>query len=262
MKTEIREISRDIANHLDNHRIISSVFSAAQLSSDKGTLPLSFGHRGNIWYILSGRRTTSAAIVDYMFYTYEQDRSASERPAVLGLVDDLNREYDSSIRPVKLINLENSGDSTDIGFPVLMVDTDRGEIMKGAGYNLGNSLDDLIGAGSLMPSNFPHPYHLELDGFLKSLFLTRGLSLKPPLSRKFIMENLVEDTYQHSIGIKRETIKREFQEILREMVSSRVFRVKGAYVTYLTDMTEYRRRYQREYLSYIDKISKKTIFDY
>lgn len=262
MKGDIREISRDIFGHLQTHRIMSATFSAAQFSSHTGVHPLDFGHRGNIWYILAGRRTASASIADYMFYTYDQERSASERPSVLDLVNELNVIYESSIRPVKMITLENSGDSVEIGFPVLMVDTTSGEIMKGAGYNLGDSLDEFIETGATLPYNFPYPYHSDLDMFLKSLFLTRGLALKPPLSRKLIMENLVEDAYQHSIGIKRDTIKRELQEVLREMVSSKVFRVKGAYVTYLTDMTEYRRRYQREYISYIDKTSRKTIFDY
>lgn len=262
MSTEIREISRDIINNLETHRIMSSVFSAAQLSSQKGRVPIHFGHKGSVWYILIGRRSASASIADYLFYTYDQERSASERPSVLDLVDELNREYDSTIRPVKVISLKNSGEPVDIGFPVLMVDTSNGEIMKGTGYNLGEALDDIIETASLISPNFPYPYHPDLDTFIKSLFLTRGLSLKPPLSRKFIMENLVEDAYQHSIGVKKETIKRDFQELLREMVSSKVFRVKGTYVTYLTDITEYRRRFQREYISYLDKISKKTIFDY
>lgn len=262
MSGEIREISKEIVSNLENHRIISAVFSTAQLSGNRGIQPLSFGHRGSVWYILTGRRTPSAQIVDYMFYTYSQSKSASERPHVLDLVDELNRETESTIRPVKLISLEDSGETADIGFPVLMVDPSSGEILKGPGYNLGDSLDIYLEASVNAPSNFPYPYHTDLDVFIKALFLTRGLKLKPPLSRKFIMENLVEDTYQHSIGVKKETIKREFQETLRDMVGSKVFRVKGSYVTYLTDLTEFRRRFQREYLPYIDRISKKTIFDY
>lgn len=256
------ERTRDILRSLEVHKLISSIFTASQSSGNRNLSPISVGYRSGIWYVLTGRRTSSASIADYMFYTYGHERNASERPTVLSLAEDLNRELESSIRPVKLLSVEDSGKSYDAGFPSLMVETDSGEIMKGADYNLGDSLDSLLETSSILSSNFPYPYHPDLDMFIKSLFLTRGLRLKPPLSRKFILENLVDDAYEHSIGVKRDHIRREFQEILREMVGSKVFRIKGAYVTYLSDLTEYRRRYQREYIAYLERISRKTIFDY
>lgn len=262
MTGELSEASRDLVNQLESHKLISAVFSALQLSPGKNTGTIAFGHSGSLWYILAGRKTASASIADYMFYTNGQERSASERSSVLSMADEINRTHESSVRPVKLISLENSGEVSDMGFSSIMVDPKSGELMKGTNYSLGDTLAKPIEISSVVSSNFPHPFHPELDMFLKSLFLTRGLMIKPPLSRRFIMENLVEDTYQHSIGIKRDVIKREFQDILREMVGSRVFRVKGAYVTYLTDITEYRRRYQREYLSYMNRMSRKTIFDF
>lgn len=262
MTGEILESTREILGSIETHRLISSVFTSGQSSGNRNLSPIYVGHEPGIWYVLLGRKTASASIADFMFYTYEQERSASERSAVLSLVDRLNRELDSSVRPLKLISVEDSGKSSDMGFPSLMVEPGSGEVMKGTGYNLGDALDPLFNASTILSSNFPYPYHPDLDMFIKSLFLTRGLRLKPPLSRKFILENLVEDAYEHSIGVKKESIRREFQEIMREMVGSKVFRIKGAYVTYLSDLTEYRRRYQREYISYLDRISRKTIFDY
>ncbi len=262
MTAEVLESTRDILRSLETHKFISSVFTASQSAGNRSLSPISVGFRSGIWYVLAGRRTSSASIADYMFYTYGQERSASERSTVLSLAEDLNRELESSIRPVKLLSVEDSGKSSDIGFPTLLVEPMSGEIMKGVDYNLGDILDTLFQASSTLSSNFPYPYHPDLDMFIRSLFLTRGLRLKPPLSRKFILENLVDDAYEHSIGVKRETIRRDFQEILREMVGSKVFRIKGAYVTYLSDLTEYRRRYQREYIPYLERISRKTIFDY
>ncbi len=262
MSGEILENTRDILKSIETHRLVSSIFTVTHISGLRQLSPLSIGHRQGIWYVLTGRHTPSASIADYMFYTYEHERSSTERSSVLSLTGELNREWESSLKPVKLMGIEDSGKSSDLGFPTLMVDPASGEIMKGAGYNLGDALDAILESSTLLSSNFPYPYHPDLDMFIKSLFLTRGLRLKPPLSRKFIMENLVEDAYEHSIGIKKETIRREFQEILRELVGSKVFRIKGAYVTYLSDLTEYRRRYQREYITYLDRISRKTIFDY
>ncbi len=262
MSEEVLENTKDILRSIETHRLISSIFSSAQSSGSKTLRPISVGHHSGIWYVLTGRRTSSASIADFMFYTFGQERSASERSTVLSLVDELNRNLESSIKPVKLISVENSGNVPDMGFPSLMVETGSGEIMKGAGYNLGTVLDPMFEASTKLSSNFPYPYHPDLDKFIKSLFLTRGLRMKPPLSRKFILEKLVEDAYQHSIGVKRESIRREFQEIMKEMVGSKVFYIKGAYVTFLSDLTEYRRRYQREYLPYLDRISRKTIFDF
>lgn len=262
MTEEVLENTKDILKSIETHRLVSSVFSSAQSSGGKNLHPISVGHISGMWYVLTGRKTSSASIADFMFYTYGHDRSASERSNVLSLVDELNRELESSIKPVKLISVEESGNIPDMGFPTLMVETQSGEIMKGAGFNLGSVLDPLFKSSTKLSSNFPYPYHPDLDKFIKSLFLTRGLRLKPPVSRKFILENLVEDAYQHSIGIKREAIRREFQDIMREMVGSKVFYIKGAYVTFLSDLTEYRRRYQREYLPYLERISRKTIFDF
>lgn len=262
MTEEVLENTKDILRSIETQRLVSSVFSSAQSSGSKNLRPISVGHRPGIWYVLTGRRTSSASIADFMFYAYGQERSASERSTVLSLADELNRSLESSIKPVKLMSVEDSGNMPDMGFPSLMVEVGSGEIMKGAGYNLGSVLDPMFRASTKLSSNFPYPYHPDLDKFIKSLFLTRGLRLKPPVSRKFILENLVEDAYQHSIGVKREAIHREFQEIMKEMVGSKVFYTKGAYVTFLSDLTEYRRRYQREYLPYLDRISRKTIFDY
>lgn len=262
MTGEILENTRDILRSVETHRLISSVFSSAQYSGNRNLTTLSVGHEPGIWYVLTGRKSPTNRIADYMFYTYDQERSASERSLVLSIVENLNRKMESSIKPIKLISVRDSGKPLDMGFPSLMVETSSGEIMKGAGYNLGDSLDSMFEASTSLSSNFPYPYHPDLDNFIKSLFLTRGLRLKPPLSRKFILENLVEDAYEYSIGIKKESIRRDFQDILKEMVGSKVFRIKGAYVTYLSDLTEFRRRYQREYITYIDRMSRKTIFDY
>lgn len=259
---EILETTRDILKSVDIHRLISSVFSSTQLSGKKNLTPLSVGHKSGFWYILIGRKTLSASIADYMLYACGDEKSAYERSTILSLIDDFNRTLESTIKPIKLIDVNESGSSTDIGFPSLMVEKESGEIMKGTGYNLGEILDPLFQISSTLSPNFPYPYHPELDMFLKTLFLTRGLRLKPPLSRKFILENLVEDAYQHSIGVKKETIRRDFQEMLKEMIGSKVFRIKGTYVTYLSDLTEFRRRYQREYIPYLNRISRKTIFDY
>ena len=76
------------------------------------------------------------------------------------------------------------------------------------------------------------------------------------------MENLLEETYQHSVGIKKDVIRRDFNEMLVGLIGAKVFHVKGDYLNYLTDLTEYRRRYQRLYIPYAEKISKRTIFDY
>lgn len=262
MTDEVLENTRDILKSIDTQRLISSIFSASRSSGGKNLSPISVGYRSGIWYILTGRKTSSASVADFMFYTFNQERSASERPMVLSLADELNRQLESNIRPVKLISVEDSGNTQDLGFPSLMIETKSGEIMKGAGYNLGSALDPMFKTSTVLSSNFPYPYHPDLDKFVKSLFLTRGLRLKPPLSRKFILENLVDDAYQYSLGVKRELIKRDFQDIMKEMVGSKVFYIKGAYVTYLSDLTEYRRRYQREYIPYLDRISRKTIFDY
>lgn len=262
MTGEIMDNTRDILKSVETHKLISSVLTSTQYSENRNLSPLYIGHEPGIWYILVGRKTSTAQIADFLFYTYEHERSASERSTVLTLVDEHNRRLDSSIRPVKLISVNDSGKPLDMGFPSLMVETASGEIMKGSGYNIGDALDSIFQTSTTISSNFPYPYHPDLDTFIRTLFLTRGLRLKPPLSRKFILGDLVEDAYEHSIGIKRDTIRRDFQELVRELVGSKVFRIKGTYVTYLSDPTEFRRRYQRNYIPYLDKISRKTIFDY
>lgn len=262
MAGELREVSRELISNLESQKLVSAVFSVGQMSRGGIGLPLEVGQKSGIWYVLIGRKTSSATVVDYMFYTPGYHRVSSERSTVLDMAEVINRKYDSSLKPVRLITLEESGESAETGFPSIMIDLKNGELMKGTNFNLGTSLDSFLEASTKISSNFPHPFHPDLDTFVKSLFLTRGLMLKPPLSRKFIMENLVEDAYQHSIGIRKETIRRDFQDILKEMVGSGVFRIKGAYVTYLTDFTEYRRRYQRKYVPYLDRISRRTIFDY
>ena len=246
----------------ENHRMLGAIFSSAQLPDNGAGVPLGFGRKHGIWYLLIGRKTASASIADYMFYIYGQKRSASERSVVLTLSDEIGREFESAVKPVRIISVEESGSYNDLGFPTVMVDLSTGELMKGTNFNLGEPVENFIQKASAFSTGFPSPFHPDLNPFIKSLFLTRGLMLKPPLGRKFIMDNLVDDAYQHSVGIRKDTIKREFQELLRDLVASRVFKVKGKYITYLTDFTEYRRRFQRQYFPYIEKISKKTIFDY
>jgi hypothetical protein len=241
---------------------MSSVFQASQVSGDQNFAPLEVGYSGGLWYVIAGRKTPSASIADYIFFSGTGTKKMSDRVPVTDLTDVVNRKFEANARPVRIISVDDSGKISDSGFPVIMVDTRTGELMKGSDYNLGNSLDSFIENGSRVSMYFPHPYHPELDFFVRSLFLTRGLMLKPPLKRKFIMENLVEETYQHSVGVRRETIRKDFNEMLMGLIASKVFHVKGGYLTYLTDLTEYRRRYQRLYLPYAEKISKRTIFDY
>lgn len=262
MNIGISQTTREIMANYETHMLMSSVFQASQISGDQNFAPLEAGYYSGLWYVVSGRRTTTARIADYIFFAGTTSKKLSERVPVMELTNDTNRKYESNARPVRVISVEESGNSTDSGFPIIMVDARSGELMKGAGYNIGGSLDSFIENGSSVSMYFPHPYHPQLDYFVRSLFLTRGLSLKPPLKRKFIMENLVEEAYEHSVGIKKETIRKDFSEMLTELIGSGVFHVKGGYVNYLTDLTEYRRRYQRRYLPYAEKISRKTIFDY
>lgn len=262
MSTEPRQTSREIRYQYETHLLISTIFQASQLSGDQNFAPLEVGCSSGIWYVVSGRRTASARIADYIFFAGSSSKKLSDRVPIMELTQEINRRFESNARPIRVISVENSGEDPEGGFPVLMVDTRNGDLMKGAGYNIGNSLDSFLEDGCRISTYFPHPYHQGLDFFVRSLFLTRGLLLKPPLKRKFIMENLVEEAYQHSVGIRKETIRKDFQQILAELISSRVFHVKGEYITYLTDLTEYRRRYQRLYLPYAERISKKTIFDY
>lgn len=262
MTGELREYSREILDNVETQRLVSRIFSLGQFPATGAGVPVGLGYRSGIWYVLLGRKTTSAVVADYLFYTYSLERSASERPSVLSLADQINREFESSARPVKIMSLDNSGDAGDAGFPSLMIDTRTGEMMTGTNFNLGDGLSGLIEASGGTPASFPHPFHPDLDPFVKSLFLTRGLRLKPPLGKRFILDNLVEDAYQHTVGVRRETVKKEFQDMMKVLVGSRVFHVKGNYVTYLTDFTEYRRRFQRRYIPYEEKISRRTIFDY
>ncbi len=260
--SEISQSTKEIMAKYETHRLISSVFQASQISGDQNFAPLEVGFSGGLWYVVSGRRTTSARIADYVFFAGTTSKKLSERAPVMELTNETNRKYESDARPVRVISVEESGENTEGGFPIIMVDPRSGELMKGAGFNIGPALDSFIENGRLVSMYFPHPYHPQLDYFVKSLFLTRGLSLKPPLKRKFIMENLVEEAYEHSVGIKKDTIRKDFSEMLTELIGSGVFHVKGGYINYLTDLTEYRRRYQRRYLPYAEKISRKTIFDY
>lgn len=262
MINSFRTSSREILAQYETHRLISSIFQSAQVSGDQNFAPLEVGYSGGFWYVVAGRRTASASIADYIFFAGTGSKKLSDRVPVTELTNETNRKFEANARPVRIISVEDSGTNSDSGFPVIMIDTRTGELMKGSDYNLGTSLDPFIENGSKVSMYFPHPYHPELDFFVRSLFLTRGLMLKPPLKRKFIMENLVDDAYQHSVGIRRETIRRDFNEMLIGLIASKAFRVKGGYLTYLTDLTEYRRRYQRLYLPYAEKISKRTIFDY
>lgn len=262
MNAFTRSTSREIIWELNTHFLISTVFQASQISDDPNLAPLEVGCSSGIWYVVAGRRTTSARIADYVFFAGSASKKLSDRVPVMELTNETNRKFESNARPIRVISVDSSGDDPENGFPVLMVDPRTGELMKGASYNIGSSLDNFIQNGSRLSMYFPHPYHPQLDFFIRTLFLTRGLLLKPPLRRRFIMENLVEEAYQHSVGIKKETIRRDFHQMLMELIGSGVFHVKGEYINYLTDLTEYRRRYQRLYLPYAEKISRKTIFDY
>ena len=262
MMNEIRQTTKEIIAQYDTQRLISTVFQAFQVSGDPNIAPLETGVSGGIWYVVSGRRTASARIADYVFFVGSSSKKLSDRVPVMELTNDVNRRLESNARPVRVISVDYSGENMEGGFPVIMIDPRTGELMKGAGYNLGSTLDPMLDNDSTVSMYFPHPYHPQLDFFVRSMFLTRGLMLKPPLKRKFIMDNLVEEAYEHSVGVKKDTIRRDFHEMLLELIGSGVFHVKGEYLTYLTDLTEYRRRYQRLYLPYAEKISRKTIFDY
>ncbi len=262
MISENRQTTKEIITQYETQRLISTVFQAFQVSGDPNLAPLETGISGGMWYVVTGRRTASARIADYIFFVGSSFRKLSDRVPVTELTNNVNMRLESNARPVRVISVDHSGENLDGGFPVLMIDPRTGELMKGAGYNLGDILDSVLENGSSVSMYFPHPYHPQLDFFVRSMFLTRGLMLKPPLSRKFMMDNLVEEAYEHSVGIKKDTIRKDFHEMLMELIGSGVFRVKGEYLTYLTDFTEYRRRYQRLYLPYAEKISRKTIFDY
>lgn len=262
MTGETRSLARQLIDAHYSHRLIGTVFSAGQLSNNGIGVPLGVGQKYGVWFVLIGRKTSSASIADYMFYTSGHGKLPSERSLVLTAAEEVDREYESTTRPIKIISTEDSVPSSDLGFPIVMADISTGELKKGANFNLGDAMDKFLLGSDGLSTSFPYPYHQDLDPFIRSLFLTRGLSIRPPLSRKFILEKLVEDAYQHSVGIRKDNVRRDFQDLLRDLVGSGVFRVRGKFITYLTDFTEYRRRFQRLYYSYVDRVSKRTIFDY
>ncbi len=254
-----------LRTNLNNHTIISEVFSRLQAGHEiTGLTPLELGFHSPAWYVLAGRRSGATHIGNFLFYTFSEDRKAPERSIVTEIIDGLQERFGSGIRAVKLLapgkTVKTAGDSQN---PAISMDVSAGTLKFTGGSTEGfEAVVRLAGTEAPRMINFPSPYHPDLDPLIKSLFLTRNLLLKPPINRNLIMAHSLNDAYENSIGIRKDQIRRDFQDLVRNIVGAGVFKSRGQYLYYPTNFDEYRRRFIKQFYNYMEKISKTTIFDY
>ena len=251
--------------NLNNHTIIGEVFSRLQDGHEiTGLIPLDFGLRSNAWYILAGRKSGAMCIGDFLFYTFSEDRKASERSIVTEIIGGLQERFGSGIRAVKLITPGDVGKTVGgSNNPAISMDVSAGTLNFTGGSTEGfEAVMKLASAEVPRMINFPSPYHPDLDPLIRSLFLTRNLLLMQPINRNLIVTHSLNDAYENSIGIRKDQIKRDFQDLLKNIVGAGIFKSRGQYLYYPANFDEYRRRFIKRYYNYMEKISKTTIFDY
>jgi len=220
-------------------------------------VPVMFFRAAGAWIGVLGRRSLDTFVPDVMAISpvtddYKIQRivsQAAEHLASLGLK-----------LPVPAL-VSRGSPRGDAGIMEMVIKDDFSAIEYLQG-NSGFHEPHLAEILAVMPA-YPVPfYHEYMGAYLKSLLITRNLSLRPPVSEEDLLISGTEFGYARSIQRSRDFIRRDLSDVLSDLIRSGTFLRRGSYLYYPYTEGEYRRRFLKRFVRYKELQSKRTIFDF
>ena len=224
-----------------------------------GRVPLDFAHRGDIWYCIVGRKSLDAAVYDYLFYSSASRNEGRDLQAVANILADIVSAGLKAPQPVMVG--EKTRMKTAGKFPAIWFNDDFTTLQIVPGQTNEVDLSFLKNPDLVLAPSYP-VYHSEMPEFQKSMIITRGLCIRPPVEASELASSAVNAAYSKSFNVSKEVIRRDITSFIERLVKSGTFIQRGNYIFYPYDESTFRRRYVRRYLGFMDKIRRTTIFDF
>lgn len=116
--------------------------------------------------------------------------------------------------------------------------------------------------GTRIIDNFPHPYISGLDPLIKFSFVSLNYARigKSPLNS--VLYETSSEAYAYSVGLERDVIKADLAELLIDMDRAGLITAKGNEIYFPKNGAKFQRTFVRKYWDYVEKIGKRTLFDF
>ncbi len=125
------------------------------------------------------------------------------------------------------------------------------------------SLDSMVsGAGTRIMDNFPHPYISNLDPLIKFSFISLNYARTGKSSLSTVLYESSSEAYAYSVGQERDRIRSDFSELLADMDKAGLITARGNETYFPKNGAKFERAFIRKYWDYVEKIGKRTLFDF
>lgn len=110
--------------------------------------------------------------------------------------------------------------------------------------------------------NYPHPYHYSLDPLIKFSFLSMNDTRSGKESLADVLNEAVDNSYSISIRVDREKIREDLLDLVHDMHRAGLITAHGNEIYFPRNMRRLRKSFIRKYWDYVEKIGKRTLFDF
>lgn len=111
-------------------------------------------------------------------------------------------------------------------------------------------------------SNFPHPYHMNLDPLIKFRFLSLNNSRTGKYSLAEVLHETATQAYSLSVNQERENIRSDLLDLITDLDKAGVITAKGNEIYFPRNGERLEKAFIRKYWDYVEKIGKRTLFDF
>lgn len=158
--------------------------------------------------------------------------------------------------------LSSSISSTSYNLVIWSVSQVEGRIRKIYGNHLNSSTDRIMTSGLYFPEIYPFPYYEFMHPLLKFEVFNMGFSIKGKQSLRQVLDAATEMAYYYSVGYERQRIRGDLSDLVRSMIRMGIVSGKAETVNLPSSLSSFTENFIRKYASYIERASKKTIFDF
>ncbi len=135
------------------------------------------------------------------------------------------------------------------------------KITKPAGTHFDTKLNSAIKNGLGFLDIFPLPYTEFMHPLLKYKIMNLNYFYTGKHRIQDVISKATDYAYLNSVGIERQKIKLDFTSLVRVMIRSGIISSSGDYLT-LSSAPGFEIKFLGKYYDFIEKSSKRTLFDY
>ncbi|AKA47897.1 hypothetical protein IX51_01005 [uncultured archaeon] len=268
----IRERQEESERNLGQHELLSAAYSLIQQNYGELQLSVKDVRIEEGYSRIKAVRTVSRSESNEFFYAYATTDDLEDAEGLRVKMENDRQDTSGSRDKVTSILIIADGkplkrESTFDLFPVEMIWLISTEKSTARAMIKGETSDEFLkklssDEGMRIIGNFPHPYISQLDPLVKFAFISLNYARTGKASLPTILYESSAEAYAFSVGEEREMIRADFSELLQDLDKAGLITARANEIYFPKNSKKFQRSFIRRYWDYVEKLGKRTLFDF